>query len=387
MNRITKDICYIGVNDHDLDLFEGQYAVPLGMAYNSYVILDEKTAVMDTVEKRFGDEWLDNLGKALDGRVPDYLVVQHMEPDHSSIISAFMDRYPSACIVASAKAFTMMKNFYGNDYADRRIVAAEGTELPLGAHTLRFIAAPMVHWPEVLMTYDSTDKVLFSADAFGKFGALDTEDPEGWACEARRYYFGIVGKYGAQAQAVLKKAASLDIRMICPLHGPVLQEDLSYYLNLYNIWTTYGVETEGVAVFYTSVYGNTEKAVRLLEEKLKEKGCPKVAVSDLARDDMAECVEDAFRYGKVVLATTTYNADIFPFMRTFIETLAEHGWRGRKVGLIENGSWAPTAAKVMKCLLEGCRDTVFADTQVKILSALTEENKAQIEALADEMLK
>ena len=298
-----------------------------------------------------------------------------------------MEKFPAARIVASAKAFTMMKNFYGIEYEDRRIVAAEGTELSLGAHILRFIAAPMVHWPEVLMTYDSTDKVFFSADAFGKFGALDREDPEGWACEARRYYFGIVGKYGAQAQAVLKKASALDIQTICPLHGPVLKEDLPYYLNLYNIWTTYGVETEGVAVFYTSVYGNTEKAVKILEEKLKEKGCPKVAVSDLARDDLAECVEDAFRYGKVVLATTTYNADIFPFMRTFIQTLSEHGWRGRKVGLMENGSWAPTAAKVMKGLLENCKDTVFTESQVKILSGVTEENIAQIDALAEEILK
>jgi len=387
MNQVTKDIRYIGVNDHELDLFEGQYIVPLGMAYNSYVILDEKIAVMDTVDRNFGGEWLSNLQEALEGRTPDYLVVQHMEPDHSSNIALFMEKFPGAVIVASAKAFTMMKNFYGNEYADRRIIAAEGTELSLGAHTLRFIAAPMVHWPEVLMTYDSTDKVLFSADAFGKFGALDREDPEGWACEARRYYFGIVGKYGAQAQAVLKKAAALDIQIICPLHGPVLNEDLPYYLNLYNTWTTYGVETEGVAVFYTSVYGNTEKAVKILEEKLKEKGCPKVAVSDLARDDMAECVEDAFRYGKVILATTTYNADIFPFMRTFIETLAEHGWRGRRVGLMENGSWAPTAAKVMKGLLENCKDTSFLETQVKILSAVTEENIAQIDALADEMLK
>ena len=387
MNRVTNDILYIGVNDHDLDLFEGQYIVPLGMAYNSYVILDEKTAVMDTVDKRFGDEWLGNLDKALSGRTPDYLVVQHMEPDHSANIALFMEKYPAAVVVASAKAFTMMKNFYGNEYADRRMVAAEGTELSLGAHVLQFIAAPMVHWPEVIMTYDRTDKVLFSADAFGKFGALDREDPEGWACEARRYYFGIVGKYGAQAQAVLKKAAALEIQAICPLHGPVLQEDLPYYLNLYNIWTTYGVESEGVAVFYTSVYGNTEKAVRILEEKLKEKGCPKVAVSDLARDDMAECVEDAFRYGKIVLATTTYNADIFPFMRTFIETLAEHGFRGRKIGLIENGSWAPVAAKVMKGLLEGCRDTVFAENTVKILSSVSEENLARIDALADEIME
>lgn len=387
MNRVTNDILYIGVNDHDLDLFEGQYIVPLGMAYNSYVILDEKTAVMDTVDRRFGEEWLGNLEKALTGRTPDYLVVQHMEPDHSANIALFMEKYPAAVVVASAKAFTMMKNFYGNEYADRRIVAAEGAELSLGAHVLQFIAAPMVHWPEVIMTYDRTDKVLFSADAFGKFGALDREDPEGWACEARRYYFGIVGKYGAQAQAVLKKAANLELQAICPLHGPVLQENLPYYLNLYNIWTTYGVETEGVAVFYTSVYGNTEKAVRILEEKLKEKGCPKVAVSDLARDDMAECVEDAFRYGKIVLATTTYNADIFPFMRTFIETLAEHGFRGRKIGLIENGSWAPVATKVMKGLLEGCRDTVFAENSVRILSSVSEENLAMIDALADEMME
>ena len=387
MNRVTDDIFYIGVNDHDLDLFEGQYIVPLGMAYNSYVILDEKIAVMDSVEKHFGEEWLASLDEVLSGRTPDYLIVQHMEPDHSANIALFMDRFPAAVVVASVKAFTMMKNFYGSDYADRRIVAADGTELSLGTHVLQFVAAPMVHWPEVLMTYDRTDKVLFSADAFGKFGALDREDPEGWACEARRYYFGIVGKYGAQAQAVLKKAAALDIRAICPLHGPVLQEDLPYYLNLYNTWTTYGVETEGVAVFYTSVYGNTEKAVRILEEKLKEKGCPKVAVSDLARDDMAECVEDAFRYGKVVLATTTYNADIFPFMRTFIETLTEHGFRGRKIGLIENGSWAPVAAKVMKGLLEGCKDTVFAENSVKLLSSVSEENLSQIDALADEMLK
>ena len=304
MTNVTKDIFYIGVNDHDLDLFEGQYIVPLGMAYNSYVILDEKIAVMDSVDRRFGGQWITNLEEALSGRTPDYLIVQHMEPDHSANIALFMEKYPGATVVASAKAFTMMKNFYGTDYADRRLVAAEGTELVLGAHVLQFIAAPMVHWPEVLMTYDRTDGILFSADAFGKFGALDTEDPEGWACEARRYYFGIVGKYGAQAQAVLKKAAALDIRVICPLHGPVLKENLDYYLGLYNTWTAYDVETEGVAVFYTSVYGNTTKAVEILEEKLKEKGCPKVAVSDLARDDMAECVEDAFRYGRIILATT-----------------------------------------------------------------------------------
>ena len=387
MTQVTKDILYIGVNDHDLDLFEGQYIVPLGMAYNSYIILDDKIAVMDTVDRHFGSQWLANLEDALAGRTPDYLVVQHMEPDHSANISLFMQKYPAAVVVASSKAFTMMKNFYGDEYADRRIVAAEGTELSLGTHCLKFIGAPMVHWPEVLMTYDITDKVLFSADAFGKFGALDTEDPEGWACEARRYYFGIVGKYGAQAQAVLKKAAALDIQVICPLHCPVLNENLSYYLDLYNTWTTYGVETEGVAVFYTSVYGNTEKAVHLLEEKLKDKGCPKVAVSDLARDDMAECVEDAFRYGKVVLATTTYNADIFPFMRTFIEHLKERNWQNKTVGLIENGTWAPMAAKVMKGMLENCRNLIFAETAVKITSALNEENRAQIAALARELCR
>ena len=384
--NISKDILYVGVNDHKVDLFEGQYKVPNGMCYNSYVILDEKVAVMDTVDQHFTHEWLDNLEGALAGRKPDYLIVQHMEPDHSANIDSFLKTYPNAAVVATAKAFTMMDNFFGPDLVKNRVVAENGGTLELGRHTLTFVFAPMVHWPEVMVTYDSADKVLFSADAFGKFGALDREDPEGWACEARRYYFGIVGKYGAQAQAVLKKAAALEIRTICPLHGPVLQENLSYYLDLYNTWTTYGVETEGVAVFYTSVYGNTEKAVQILEEKLKEKGCPKVAVSDLARDDMAECVEDAFRYGKVILATTTYNADIFPFMRTFIETLAEHGWRGRKVGLIENGSWAPTAAKVMKGLLEGCRDTVFTESSVKILSAVTDENIRQIGELAGEIL-
>ena len=387
MSKITNDIRYIGVNDHELDLFEGQYIVPEGMAYNSYVILDEKIAVIDSVDRRFGDQWLQNLELELQNRKPDYLVVQHMEPDHSANITAFMEKYPAAIIVSSAKAFTMMKNFYGNEYTDRRIIAAEGTELVLGTHTLHFIAAPMVHWPEVIMTYDEKDRILFSADAFGKFGALDAEDPEGWACEARRYYFGIVGKYGAQAQAVLKKALKLDIRVICPLHGPILQENLGYYLDLYNTWTTYSVESEGIVICYTSVYGNTEKAVQMLADMLKAKGCPKVAVNDLARSDMAECVEDAFRYGKIVLATTTYNADIFPFMRTFIETLVEHGWRGRKIGLIENGSWAPTAAKIMKGLLENCKDTVFAESTVKILSAVTEENKNQIEALADEMMQ
>lgn len=386
MVSITKDIRYIGVNDHEIDLFEGQYIVPEGMAYNSYVIMDEEIAVMDSVDRHFGNIWLDNLEEALEGRKPDYLVVQHMEPDHSANIALFAEKYPEARIAASAKAFTMMKNFYGTDYADRRIIVGEGDKLELGKHTLQFIAAPMVHWPEVIMTYDLTDRVLFSADAFGKFGALDAEDEEGWACEARRYYFGIVGKYGMQVQNVLKKAAALDIHTICPLHGPVLDSDLGYYLGLYQTWSSYGVESEGVAVFYTSVYGNTEKAVKLLEEKLTEKGCPKVAVTDLARDDMAEAVEDAFRYGKIVLATTTYNAEIFPFMKQFIDELTERGFRGRKIGLIENGSWAPTAAKVMKGMLEGCKETTFADTVVRIVSAMNEENTEQIEKLADEML-
>ena len=386
MENITKDIRYIGVDDHEIDLFEGMYIVPEGMAYNSYVILDEKVAVMDTTDRNFTGVWLKNLEEALAGRRPDYLVVHHMEPDHSSGIKAFAEAYPDAKIVATAKAFTMMKNFTGEDYSARGITVKEGDALELGSHTLKVITAPMVHWPEVMMTYDEKDKVLFSADAFGKFGALDYEDPEGWACEARRYYFGIVGKYGAQVQAVLKKAAALDIQMICPLHGPVLSEDLGYYLDLYNTWSSYGVETEGVAVFYTSVYGHTKEAAEYLEKKLKELGCPKVAVSDLARDDMAEAVEDAFRYGKIVLATTTYNADIFPFMREFIEHLTERGYQNRLIGLIENGSWAPTAAKVMKGMLEGCKNTTFAETEVKILSAMTEENRAQIEQLAKEML-
>ena len=382
---ITKDIRYIGVNDRQIDLFEGMYVVPEGMAYNSYVILDEKTAVMDTADRHFVGEWLGNLEKALEGRKPDYLVVQHMEPDHSSGIKAFMDAYPDAKIVATAKAFTMMKNFTGTDYTARGIVAKEGDTLELGSHVLQFVTAPMVHWPEVMMSYDTKDKVLFSADAFGKFGALDFDDPEGWACEARRYYFGIVGKYGAQVQAVLKKAAALDIQIICPLHGPVLNENLGYYLDLYNTWSSYGTETDGVAIFYTSVYGHTKEAALLLEEKLKEKGCPKVAVSDLARDDMAEAVEDAFRYGKIVLATTTYNADIFPFMKEFIEHLTERNYQNRKIAFIENGSWAPTAAKVMKGMLEGCKNTTFAETEVKILSAMTDENREQIDRLAEEM--
>ena len=384
--NVTKDIRYIGVNDHEIDLFEGMYIVPEGMAYNSYVILDEKVAVMDTADRNFVQEWLGNLEAALEGKKPDYLIVQHMEPDHSSGIAAFMDAYPEAKVVATAKAFTMMKNFTGTDYSARGIVVKEGDKLELGSHVLTFVTAPMVHWPEVMFTYDSTDKVLFSADAFGKFGALDAEDEEGWACEARRYYFGIVGKYGTQVQAVLKKAAVLDIRIICPLHGPVLNEDLPYYLDLYNTWSSYGVETEGVAVFYTSVYGNTKKAVEILEKKLQEKGCPKVAVTDLARDDMAEAVEDAFRYGRIILATTTYNAEIFPFMREFIEHLTERNYKGRKVGFIENGSWAPMAAKVMKTMLEPCKDMTYTDTTVKILSAVTSENEEQIEQLTNEIL-
>ena len=386
MSNITNDIRYIGVNDHDIDLFEGMYTVPEGMAYNSYVILDDRIAVMDTTDCHFVSEWLANLDTALAGRKPDYLIVHHMEPDHSSGIEAFAKAYPEAKIVATAKAFTMMKNFTGVDYADRAVTVKENDTLDLGSHVLTFITAPMVHWPEVMMSYDSTDKVLFSADAFGKFGALDAEDEEGWACEARRYYFGIVGKYGVQVQAVLKKAAALDIRIICPLHGPVLNEDLPYYLNLYNTWSSYGVETEGVAVFYTSVYGNTRKAVEILEKKLQEKGCPKVAVTDLARDDMAEAVEDAFRYGRIILATTTYNAEIFPFMREFIEHLTERNYKGRKVGFVENGSWAPMAAKVMKTMLEPCKDMTYMDTTVKILSAVTSENEEQIDQLATEIL-
>ena len=382
---ITGDIRYVGVNDHRIDLFEGQYEVPNGMAYNSYVIMDYKTAVMDTVDARFGRQWLGNVAAA--SRKPDYLLVQHMEPDHSANIGLFLETYPEAKVVASVKAFAMMQNFFGTDYPDRRIIVKEGDELLLGRHTLRFIGAPMVHWPEVLMTYDETDKVLFSADGFGKFGANDVEDPEGWACEARRYYFGIVGKYGAQVQAVLKKAANLDIQTICPLHGPVLSEDLGYYLNLYNIWSAYGVESDGIFIAYTSVYGHTKQAVELLEKKLKEKGCPKVSVADLAREDMFECVEDAFRYGRVVLATTTYNAEIFPFMREFINHLVERGWKNRTVGLIENGSWAPLAAKVMKQMLEPCKNITWTDTTVHIKSALNAESEAQLEALADELCR
>ncbi len=381
--EISKDILYVGVNDHRVDLFEGQYAVPNGMAYNSYLIRDGKTAVMDTVDKSFTHEWLDNLEKALEGRKPDYLVVQHMEPDHSANIVAFMRNYPDAVVVASAKAFAMMEHFYGKDYADRRLVVGEGDTLALGRHTLTFYTAPMVHWPEVLVTYDSADKVLFSADAFGKFWALDVE--EDWACEARRYYFGIVGKYGAQVQALLKKASALDIQTVCPLHGPVLRETLGEVLRLYDLWSSYGVESEGVMIAYTSVYGNTKKAVEQLADKLKAKGCPKVVVTDLARDDMAEAVEDAFRYGRLVLATTTYNADIFPPMKEFIHHLTERNFQNRTVAFIENGSWAPLAAKTMKGMLEGCKNLSFAENTVRILSALNAESSEKLEALAEEL--
>ena len=386
--KITPDIRYIGVNDHQVDLFEGQYVVPNGMSYNSYAILDDKIAIMDTVDVRFTHEWLDNIRDTLNGRTPDYLIVQHMEPDHSANILNFAKTYPNAIIVSSQKSFTMMKNFFGTDFADRRMVVGEGDTLSLGKHTLAFVTAPMVHWPEVIVTYDTTDKVLFSADGFGKFGALDVE--EDWACEARRYYIGIVGKYGAQVQALLKKAATLDIRIICPLHGPVLTENLGYYINLYDIWSSYRPESEGIMIAYTSVYGNTKKAVQLLADKLRANGCPKVMVTDLARSDMAEAVEDAFRYSKLVLATTTYNAEIFPFMHTFIHHLIERNYSNRTVALIENGSWAPLAAKVMKGMFEtakNCKNLTFADTTVRILSALNDDSKQQLTDLADELCR
>lgn len=381
--KITNDIKYIGVNDHKIDLFEGQYIVPNGMAYNSYAIIDEKIAIMDTVDVNFTDEWLSNIKNVLGERTPDYLIVQHMEPDHSANIVNFVNVYPDAQIVASAAAFKMMKQFFGTDFADRQIVVGEGDTLSLGKHNLTFVTAPMVHWPEVIVTYDSTDKVLFSADGFGKFGALDIE--EDWACEARRYYIGIVGKYGAQVQALLKKASALDIQTICPLHGPVLSENLGYYINLYDIWSSYGVESEGVLIAYTSVYGNTKKAVLKLAEMLKENGCPKVVVNDLARCDMAEAVEDAFRYGKIVLATTTYNSDVFPFMREFINHLVERGYKNRIVGFIENGSWAPVATKVMTKMLEKCKNLTYTESTVKIMSALSEDSEKQLKALADEL--
>lgn len=382
--KISNDIAYIGVNDREIDLFEGQYVVPNGMAYNSYVILDEKIAVFDTVDKNFGTQWLKNLDEALGGKTPDYLIVQHMEPDHSANIVLFAEKYPDAKIVANDKAFVMMSQFFDFDLGDRKMSVKNGESLSLGKHELTFIFAPMVHWPEVMMTYDSTDKVLFSADAFGKFGAFDTD--EDWACEARRYYFGIVGKYGAQVQAVLKKAAALDIKTICPLHGPVLSENLGYYLDLYNTWSSYGVESDGVVIAYTSVYGNTKSAAELLAQKLKEKGCPKVAVNDLARCDMAEAVEDAFRYGKIVFATTTYNADVFPFMREFINELTERNFQNRFVGIIENGSWAPMAAKVIKKMLENSKNITFADTVVTVKSAMKQNTADDIERLADEII-
>lgn len=382
---ITDNVRYIGVNDHQTDLFEGQYRVPNGMAYNSYVILDEKTAVMDTVDERFAEEWLAHLEAELSGRKPDYLVIQHMEPDHAGSIPAFLEKYPDTKVVATPKAFEFMNQFFGVDLAERKMPAANGGTLELGAHTLNFLFAPMVHWPEVMFSYETSEKILFSADAFGKFGALDVE--EDWACEARRYYIGIVGKYGMQVQTVLKKAAGLDIQTICPLHGPVLTENLKYYINLYDIWSSYRVETEGVVIAYTSVYGNTKKAVEKLAELLREKGVEKVVLQDLARTDMAEAVEDAFRYGKLVLATTTYNGDVFPFMKEFIHYLTERGYQKRTVGLIENGTWASTAAKVMRDMLQNSKELQFTETTVTIKSALNETSEAQLSALAEELAK
>lgn len=383
--QVSESIRYIGVNDHSVDLFEGQYAVPNGMAYNSYVILDEKIAVLDTVDAHFTHQWLDNLQRVLAGRAPDYLIVQHMEPDHSANIGAFMKLYPEAIIVSSAKAFAMMQNFFGVDYAERRIVVQDGDVLSLGGRSLAFIAAPMVHWPEVIVTYDTQDKALFSADAFGKFGALDVDEP--WEDEARRYYIGIVGKYGAQVQALFKKAAALDIATLCPLHGPVLTGDLSRYFGLYQTWSSYGVESDGILIAYASIYGHTRRAAELLAEKLAMKGCPKVVVHDLARCDLSAAVADAFRYGRLVLAASTYNADVFPPMRAFIEHLTARGFQGRTVALMENGSWAPQAAKVMQRLLEGCKNLSFAEPVVRVKSALNEESLAQIEALANELCK
>ena len=383
--KITEDIIYVGVNDHDVDLFEGQYIVPNGMAYNSYVIRDEKIAVMDTVDGRFAEEWLANIEKALDGATPDYLIVQHMEPDHAANIQVFAKKYPGAQIVGNAKTFTMMKNFFrGLELDGKTVEVKNGETLNLGKHELTFVFAPMVHWPEVMVTYDSSDKVLFSADGFGKFGALDVE--EDWDCEARRYYIGIVGKYGAQVQNLLKVAATLDIQIICPLHGPVLTENLGHYIEKYNIWSSYGVESEGVMIAYASVYGNTKKAAELLAEKLQEKGCPKVVVCDLAREDMAEAVEDAFRYGKLVLATVTYNGDVFPFMKTFIEHLTERNYQKRTIGLIENGSWAPTAARVMTGMFEKSKEITWLEHSVKIMSSLSEENEKELDAMAEELL-
>ena len=381
--NITNDIKYSGVNDHNIDLFEGQYIVPNGMAYNSYAIIDEKIAIFDTVDVNFSDEWLGNIKNVLGNRTPDYLIVQHMEPDHSANILNFTKVYPEAKIVASAKAFTMCKNFFGTDFTNKQIVVKDGDTLNLGSHNLTFLTAPMVHWPEVIVSYDSTDKVLFSADGFGKFGTLDIE--EDWACEARRYYFGIVGKYGVQVQNLLKKAATLEIKTICPLHGPVLSENLDYHLGLYNTWSSYAPEEDGVMIAYTSVYGNTKKAVMTLSQELKAKGCKKVVVNDLARCDMAEAVEDAFRYSKLVLATTTYNGEIFPFMREFINHLTERGYSNRTIAFIENGSWAPMATKVMKAMLEKSKNINYCETEVKILSALNEESQAQIKTLSEEL--
>ena len=383
MKKITEDIYYAGVNDHQVDLFEGQFAVPNGMAYNSYVIMDEKIAVMDTVDVNFGEEWLANVAEILGDRKPDYLVVQHMEPDHSANITKFVEAYPEAKVVGNAKTFQMIENFFGLNLADKQEVVTNNGTLSLGSHELTFVFAPMVHWPEVMVTYDSKDKILFSADAFGKFGALDVE--EDWACEARRYYFGIVGKYGAQVQALLKKAVTLDIEKICPLHGPILTENLGYYLDLYQTWSSYGVETEGVMIAYASVYGNTKKAAELLGEELKANGCPRVVVADLAREDMAECIEDAFRHGKLVLATITYNAGVFPFMQTFIDGLKERNFQNRTIGIIENGSWAPVAAKNIKSMMEGCKNLTWTETSVTIKSGVKDETKAQIKALADEL--
>ena len=384
--KITEDIIYVGVNDHDVDQYEGQYMVPNGMAYNSYVIRDEKIAVMDTVDGRFAEEWLANIEKALDGATPDYLIVQHMEPDHAANIQVFAEKYPSAQIVGNAKTFTMMKNFFhGLELDGKTVEVKNGETLNLGKHELTFVFAPMVHWPEVMVTYDSSDKVLFSADGFGKFGALDVE--EDWDCEARRYYIGIVGKYGAQVQNLLKAAATLDIQIICPLHGPVLTENLGHYIEKYNIWSSYGVESEGVMIAYASVYGNTKKAAELLAKKLQEKGCPKVVVCDLAREDMAEAVEDAFRYGKLVLASVTYNADVFPFMKIFIEHLTERNYQKRTLGLIENGSWAPTAARVMTGMFEKSKDITWLEHSVKIMSSLSEENEKELDAMAEELCK
>ena len=382
---ISDKIKYVGVNDHEIDLFEGQYDVPNGMSYNSYIILGEKIAVLDSVDVRFKDEWLDNIKSVIGDRSPDYIIIQHMEPDHSSSLTAFMAKYPTATVVSSDKSFVMMKQFFKDSFDDRRIGIKEGDVLSLGDRELTFIGAPMVHWPEVIMTIDKTDKVLFSADGFGKFGALDVEDE--WACEARRYYFGIVGKYGLQVQNVLKKLANVQVETICPLHGPVLNENLEYYLNLYNVWSSYGVETDGVAIFYTSVYGNTKKAVEKLVEKLKELNCPKIALNDLARSDMAECVEDAFRYGKIVLATTTYNGDIFPFMREFVNELLERGYKNRLIGLIENGTWAPVCARHIKKSFETSKNIQFTENIVTLHSALSNENEIQIENLAKELLK